>query len=92
MGIGRSALVVAAGLIAVTSASLARADAPPAALFTATESASAPAVGLMQSARVTPFGPSPAPRVVLFPVMRVVRPTDIPPPKPTKGLALVFDW
>jgi hypothetical protein len=43
-------------------------------------------------APVAPFGPSPAPRVVLFPPFKVARPSDIPLPKPTKGLALAFDW
>jgi hypothetical protein len=31
-------------------------------------------------------------RMTLFPPIRIVRPADIPPPKPTKGLAIVFDW
>jgi len=43
-------------------------------------------------AKLMPFGPSPAPRVALFTSIRVARPADIPPPKPAKGLSLVFDW
>jgi hypothetical protein len=92
MGRGQLGIGVMAVLATVTIASRARADAAPASLFSPTESTPSSAAVPAQPVRVTPFGPSPAPRVVLFPVMRTARPADVPPPKPTKGLALVFDW
>jgi len=89
---GRWAGLLVAGVV-LTTPLRARADLAPPTLFAPTESA-VPPEGPATAARppIMPFGPSPAPRVVLFPVMRIVRPADIPPPKPTKGLALVFDW
>jgi hypothetical protein len=81
---------MAAGLVCLCWAGQARADSAPALLLVPVEAA--PGAPLLQPMRIQPFGPSPAPRVVLFPPMRIARPSDIPPPKPTKGLALTFDW
>ncbi len=82
------ALLVSAALC--SRPTRAHADAPAAALLRAFAPTGAPE--RPAPPRVEPFGAAPAPRVALFPVLQVTRPLDIPPPKPTKGLALVFDW
>jgi hypothetical protein len=71
----------------------ARADSAPAAALREVE-APPPAWALeaMAPGRITTLGPLPPARVILFPSIRLVRPADIPPPKPTKGLGLAFDW
>ena len=82
-------------LVAATStfvAGGALADSAPPLLFVPTEAPPVAAGPGLPMAPVAPFGPSPAPRVVLFPPFKVARPSDIPLPKPTKGLALAFDW
>ena len=43
-------------------------------------------------AKLRPFGAEIGPTIVLFQSIRVTRPSDIPPPKPAKGVGLVFDW
>ncbi len=71
----------------------ARADsAPPAALREVEAPPPAWALEALAPGRIATLGPFPPARVILFPVIRVVRPADIPPPKPTKGLGLAFDW
>jgi hypothetical protein len=84
------ARTLAVSLVVVAHSVDARADYTALPLFRPLEAP--PTNAPVAAARITPFGPSPAPRIVLFPVMRVTRPSDIPPPKPTKGLGLVFDW
>jgi len=79
-------LALAAIAVSTLSAVDARADLPS--WFHSFEGAgttSAPA-------KLRPLGPQTGPTLVLFQSIRVTRPSDIPPPKPAKGVGLVFDW
>jgi hypothetical protein len=73
------------GALVLSAAPLAWADGvapPPSPVDVATKTA------LDSLSRTLPFQP----KVILCPPMRILRPSDIPVPKPTKGLGLSFQW
>jgi len=91
----RSATVLmTAALVASVGIGPARADEGRSPVVLGAASAGLPQAfdGPRAPAQLYPFGAAPAPRLVLFPCMQVTRPADVPPPKPTKGLGLAFDW
>jgi hypothetical protein len=73
------------GALILSAASVGSADvvAPPASPVDA-----AAKTALDTVSRTLPFQPT----VILCPPMRILRPSDIPVPKPTKGLGLSFQW
>jgi hypothetical protein len=78
-------LSVCVGALVLLAAPLARADGvtPPASPVDA-----ATKTALETVAKTLPFQP----KVILCPPMHILRPSDIPVPKATKGLGLSFQW